>query len=96
MDTIPNGHDLEWAQFRMYTIPNCRNHEWTQSRMGAIPNGHNILNCCLCMLGKDFYSTYIVTEVLFAYAFYKDAFIEKLIFCVRIRPQFQVVVVVVC
>ena len=40
MNTIPNGHHLEWTRSRMDTIPNEHNPEWTPSRMDTIPNGH--------------------------------------------------------
>ena len=40
MDTIPNGHNLEWTPSRMDTIPNGHHPEWTQSRMDTIPNEH--------------------------------------------------------
>ena len=42
MDTISNGHNLEWTQSRMDTISNGHNLEWTQSQMDTISNGHNL------------------------------------------------------
>ena len=37
MDTIPNGHNPEWAQSQMDTIPDGHNPEYTTSRKFNIP-----------------------------------------------------------
>ena len=82
MDTIANGHDSEWALSRLDTIPNEHHPEWTRSRMGlsqmdTIPNGHDpeLHNpeWTRCRM-----STYIVTEVLYTYA-WQGLFKKKLL-----------------
>ena len=67
-NTILNGHTPK------NTFLNGHNPEWTQSRMYTVPNEHDPEWASTCNA--------VAKGYMLEKAFYKDAFNEKLFFCV--------------